>query len=251
MSTSMFDGNFRTAFDKGMVPIGQSLQKAGVSANAVTAAGVAMAAGCAVAIGLGNFPVAVLMLLLTGLPDALDGAVAKAAGGESGPRGAFLDSTSDCLADGLFAGAGWYLSRPTTCAWQCCRSLSTSPHRWLTSGPRPNRFGYDAKGGIMERAERFIVLGFGLLFSPVRRNALGDARTSPPSRRHAWFVSLASGQHRPPRSNHHPDGAGLTRRRQPVRPESFVERAKARARIPSTSPPLAPGAFHVGLAGSS
>ena len=26
--------------------------------------------------------------------------------------------------------------------------------------------GYDAKGGIMERAERFVALGFGLLFSP-------------------------------------------------------------------------------------
>jgi CDP-diacylglycerol--glycerol-3-phosphate 3-phosphatidyltransferase len=28
-------------------------------------------------------------------------------------------------------------------------------------------FGYEAKGGIMERAERFLTLGFGLLFSPL------------------------------------------------------------------------------------
>jgi phosphatidylglycerophosphate synthase len=106
----VFDGNFRKTFETGMAPIGKSIQQAGVSPDFITGLGVAMAAACAVAIGLGQFPLAVLLLLLTGLPDALDGAVAKAAG-KDGPRGAYLDSVSDRLSDALlFAGAAWYLA---------------------------------------------------------------------------------------------------------------------------------------------
>ena len=164
----MFDGNFRTAFEKGMAPIGKSLQQAGVSPDAITGLGVAMAGGCGVAIAFGQFPLAVLLLLLTGLPDALDGAVAKAAG-KAGPRGAYLDSVSDRLSDALlFAGAAWYFAG------------TDSPHKALLpfgvyiaaslvsyQRAKAESLGYEAKGGLMERAERFIVLGFGLLFSPL------------------------------------------------------------------------------------
>lgn len=164
----MFDGSFRTAFERGMAPIGKSLQQAGVSPDLVTGLGVAMAAACGVAIGLGLFPLAVLLLLLTGLPDALDGAVAKAAG-RDGPRGAFLDSVSDRVSDALlFAGAGWYLAgtqSPRMAMLPFALYIAAS----LVSYERAKAesLGYDARGGIMERAERFIVLGFGLLFSPL------------------------------------------------------------------------------------
>jgi CDP-diacylglycerol---glycerol-3-phosphate 3-phosphatidyltransferase len=106
----MFDGNLRKGFDKSVAPLGVGLQKAGVSPDVITGVGVAMAAACGAAIGTGNFFTAAVLLLLTGLPDALDGAVAKAAG-TSGPRGAYFDSVSDRLSDGLlFAGASWYLA---------------------------------------------------------------------------------------------------------------------------------------------
>ncbi len=164
----MFDGNFRTPFERGMAPVGRSLHRAGVSPDLVTALGVVMAAACAVAIGAGLFPLAVLLLALTGLPDALDGAVAKAAG-RSGPRGAYLDSVSDRLSDGLlFGGCVWYY-------------LGTDDPRnaivpfgvFLAAGmvsyqrAKAESLGYEAKGGLMERAERFIALGFGLLFFPI------------------------------------------------------------------------------------
>ncbi len=162
----MFDGNFRTAFEKGMAPIGKSLQQAGVSPDLITGFGVLMAAACGTAIGLGQFPLAVLLLALTGLPDALDGAVAKAAG-KAGPRGAFLDSVSDRLSDGLlFAGAGWYLAgtdNPRMAMLPFALYIAAS----LVSYQRAKAegLGFNAKGGLMERAERFIALGFGLLFS--------------------------------------------------------------------------------------
>jgi CDP-diacylglycerol--glycerol-3-phosphate 3-phosphatidyltransferase len=161
----MFDGNFRKSFEKGMTPIGKSLNQAGVSPDAVTGFGVLMAAGCGVAIGLGQFPLAVLMLLLTGLPDAIDGAVAKAAG-KAGPRGAYLDSVSDRLSDGLlFAGCGWYLAGTDTPRMAMLPfGLYIAASLVSYQRAKAEGLGYNAKGGLMERAERFLALGFGLLF---------------------------------------------------------------------------------------
>ena len=162
----MFDGNFRTTFEKGMAPIGKSLHQAGVSPDLVTAVGVAMAAGCGVAIGLGQFPLAVLLLLLTGLPDALDGAVAKAAG-KAGPRGEYLDSVSDRLSDALlFAGAAWYLAGTDTPRMALLPfGIYIAASLVSYQRAKAEALGFKARGGLMERAERFIVLGFGLLFS--------------------------------------------------------------------------------------
>ena len=84
----MFDGHWRTPVDRGLAPIGASLRRAGVTADAITVAGILMAAAAAVAIGAGQLHLGLLLLILTGIPDALDGAVAKASG-TAGPRGAF------------------------------------------------------------------------------------------------------------------------------------------------------------------
>ncbi len=149
-----------------MAPIGKSLHRAGVSPDLVTGFGVVMAASCGAAIALGQFPLAVLLLALTGLPDALDGAVAKAAG-KAGPRGSFLDSVSDRLSDGLlFAGAGWFLAdsdNPRMAMLPFGLYIAASLVSYQRA--KAESLGFDAKGGLMERAERFIALGFGLLFS--------------------------------------------------------------------------------------
>lgn len=162
----MFDGSFRSGFEKSVAPIGKGLQKAGVSPDLITGVGVVMAGACGVAIGLGSFPLAVLLLALTGLPDALDGAVAKAAGTASN-RGAYLDSVSDRLSDGLlFMGAAWYLGgteNPRMAMLPFAIYLAASLVSYQRA--KAESFGWDAKGGLMERAERFLALGFGLLFS--------------------------------------------------------------------------------------
>lgn len=162
----MFDGSFRSGFEKSVAPIGKGLQKAGVSPDLITGVGVVMAGACGIAIGLGSFPLAVLLLALTGLPDALDGAVAKAAGTAS-TRGAYLDSVSDRLSDGLlFMGAAWYLGgtdNPRMALLPFSIYLAASLVSYQRA--KAESFGWDAKGGLMERAERFLALGFGLLFS--------------------------------------------------------------------------------------
>jgi CDP-diacylglycerol--glycerol-3-phosphate 3-phosphatidyltransferase len=161
----MFDGRFRSTFEKGIAPVGSNLRKAGVKADHLTVLGVVMAAGAAVAIGNGAFRAGLLLLVLTALPDVLDGAVAKASGTAS-PRGAFFDSVCDRVADGLLlGGVAWYLA-------------DTDPGRivllpfaiYVASAvvsyerAKADALGYDARGGLMERAERLALLAIGLLF---------------------------------------------------------------------------------------
>jgi CDP-diacylglycerol--glycerol-3-phosphate 3-phosphatidyltransferase len=162
----MFDGNWRGAVDRGLVPIGHSLRRTGVTADVVTTIGILMATVAAVAIALGNLRLGLLFLVLTGVPDALDGAVAKASG-TSSLRGAYFDSVSDRLTDALlFGGVAWYLATEEPGRIMML-PVAVMVAAMLVSYQRAKAesLGFDAKGGIMERAERFIVLGFGLLFS--------------------------------------------------------------------------------------
>ena len=162
----MFDGNWRSAVDRGLTPIGVSLRRAGVTADTVTIVGIVMATCAATTIAFGFTRLGLLFLILTGVPDALDGAVAKASGTAS-RRGAFFDSVSDRITDALlFGGVAWYLagSEPGRTMMLPVAVMSLA---MLVSYQRAKAesLGYDAKGGLMERAERFIVLGFGLLFA--------------------------------------------------------------------------------------
>jgi len=161
----MLDGRWKANIERGLRPIGTNLRKTGIRADHLTALGVVMAAAAGVAIGAGQLRIGLLLLVLTGLPDALDGAVAKASG-TAGPRGAFFDSVSDRVSDSLLLfGVAWYLS--TTHPGQ----LSLLPMAVLAASlvisyqrAKAESLGFEAKGGIMERAERLILLGLGLLF---------------------------------------------------------------------------------------
>lgn len=162
----MFDGHFRADAERTLKPVGQQLQRTGVRADHLTLLGVAMALGAAIAIGAGALRLGLLLLVLTALPDVLDGAVAKASGTAS-PRGAFFDSVADRFTDALlFMGVAWHLSADhggrITLLPMAVMGLSM-----LISYERAKAesLGYEAKGGLMERAERIIVLALGLLFS--------------------------------------------------------------------------------------
>lgn len=163
----MFDGYWRTVVDRGLTPIGASLQRAGVSANVVTLIGIAMATAASVTISMGSLRTGFLLLILTGIPDALDGAVAKASG-TSSQRGAYFDSVSDRLTDVLlFGGVAWYLIGNDSNKYIVMLPVAVMCAALLVSYQRAKAesLDYEAKGGLMERAERFIVLGFGLLFN--------------------------------------------------------------------------------------
>jgi CDP-diacylglycerol--glycerol-3-phosphate 3-phosphatidyltransferase len=160
----MFDGRWRAGVDRGTKPLGVALHRTGMTANQLTAAGLVLAVGAAVAIAAGHLLIGLLLVLGAALPDLLDGPLAKAAGTTS-PRGAFFDSVSDRITDSLLlGGVAWYLgsTRGPHAALLPFAVLGASA---LVSYERAKAesLGFDAKGGIMERAERIIVLAIGLL----------------------------------------------------------------------------------------
>jgi len=161
----MFDGKFRVPVDRAVKPIGNGLRRTGLSPDHLTILGLLVAVGAAVAIGFGALRLGLLLVVLAALPDLLDGALAKASN-TSSQRGAFFDSVIDRFADALlFGGVAWYLAS------------NESPHMaMLPFGvmalssiisymrAKAESLGLDAKGGLMERAERIIALCIGLLF---------------------------------------------------------------------------------------
>lgn len=161
----MFDGRWRTSFEAGLKPVGANLRRTGITADHLTALGVVLAGAAAVAIANGALRAGLLLLALCTLPDVLDGAVAKASGTAS-PRGAFFDSVCDRVTDALLlGGVAWYLAS-TQPGRVSVLPLAVLAASLLVSYERAKAesLGFDARGGLMERAERLIFLGFGLLF---------------------------------------------------------------------------------------
>jgi CDP-diacylglycerol--glycerol-3-phosphate 3-phosphatidyltransferase len=165
----MFDGRLRSQVDAAVKPIGHSIKRLGITADMLTATGILMAVAAAVSIGAGALELGFVLLILTGLPDLLDGAVAKA-WGTSTQRGAFFDSVSDRLTDGLlFGGIAWYLSASGEPTWVVMLPVAGYVTASVVSYIRAkaDALGFDARGGLVERAERFILLAVGLLFEPL------------------------------------------------------------------------------------
>ena len=161
----MLDGRWKPDIERRLRPVGATAAQTGLRADHLTTLGLVLAAAASVVIANGALRGGTLLLLACSLPDALDGAVAKATG-TAGPRGAFFDSVADRITDALLlGGVAWYLS--STYGGQIAllpmavmgASMLISYERAKAEG-----LGFNAKGGLMERAERLVLLGFGLLF---------------------------------------------------------------------------------------
>jgi len=161
----VLDGQFRSNIETWVKPIGQSVKRTGISADMITVVGLVMAVACSIAIGAGALQLGLLLLVLCGIPDTLDGAVAKASG-TSNPRGAFFDSVTDRVTDGLlFGGVAWYfttISDGPLPLLPFAVYVTASVVSYIRA--KADALGFDAHVGLIERAERFILLGLGLLF---------------------------------------------------------------------------------------
>src|SRR5215210_635319 len=164
----MFDKRCRTGVERSLRPVGSSLAKARISADQLTVLGLILSAACALTVANGWLFVGWCLLAASAVPDVLDGAVAKAAG-TSSPRGAFFDSVVDRVSDTLvLGGLAWYLAN-THSAHAALLPLAILGASNLVSyeRARAESLGFTARGGLMERAERMIAIGLGLLFSVV------------------------------------------------------------------------------------
>ena len=172
----MFDGRWRHAVDRTTKPVGTVLVRAGITADVLTIFGLVMSVVTAFVVGSGHLVAGVFLLFPTGLPDLFDGPVAKASGRAS-VRGAFFDSVADRISDAfLFGGVAWYL------AARHHGEMVLLPFAILAvtslisyQRAKAELLGLSAKGGLMERAERFILLGLCFIAGAVSASALVPA----------------------------------------------------------------------------
>ena len=126
-------------------------------------AGFGIAAG--VCFGLGYLNLGGWGVLLGGAADVLDGRVARARG-MADERGAFLDSTLDRFAEvGAFVGLAVFFHDSTLALTLAVTALGGS---LLVSYARARgeSVGVVCKLGVMQRAERLLLVGFGGILDP-------------------------------------------------------------------------------------
>lgn len=147
----------------GLAPLGRWLATIGVSANAITAIGVALTIAGSSLIALERPLAAVGVLVVGSLADTLDGVVARATGG--GTRlGAFFDSTADRVADAALLGAtAWvgFVHGDAVLFWGALVALCAS---FLVSyiRARAGSLGANAAVGPAPREARLVILLAGL-----------------------------------------------------------------------------------------
>lgn len=157
----------RASVSKILDPVGSWLSRTGIGPDAITLTGTLGT----VASALWFFPrdqllVGTIAVTVFVLFDVLDGAVARARG-HGTPFGAVLDAACDRVADGaLFVGLTWWCfevadDRPLAAAALFCL-VSAQVISYIKARAEAN--GLSADGGMVERAERFIIalVGAGL-----------------------------------------------------------------------------------------
>jgi phosphatidylglycerophosphate synthase len=131
---------------------------------------VACGLGSGYAYATGHFPFAGWLVFLSGLADVFDGEVARATR-VADARGAFLDSTLDRFSEFFaFVGLGYYFAS----GWQAVAIVTALGGSLLVSYTRARgeSVGVLCKVGVMQRAERMLLLGLASILDPWLSDAI-------------------------------------------------------------------------------
>ncbi len=148
-----------------LLPLGRTLARWGLSPNQITWAGVLLNIFAAALIVTDALAAAGIVWLFAGFLDLLDGAMARGQN-KTSPLGAFLDSTTDRISDGVvfcaliyhFASLGEPLHAGVA-SLALLAALLTSYAR-----ARAKSLNADCRSGLITRAERIVLVGLGLCF---------------------------------------------------------------------------------------
>jgi CDP-diacylglycerol--glycerol-3-phosphate 3-phosphatidyltransferase len=145
--------------------------RAGVRPIALTYAQMVGSAACAVAYASGLVFSAGFLVLFSGTLDILDGKVARRSN-EASSRGAFLDSVIDRYAEFVvWAGLMVFFAS----GWRVWMVLLAMLGGMLVSYARARAEGLGVRCeiGWLQRPERFVLLGFGSIFSSIGDHLVG------------------------------------------------------------------------------
>ena len=232
----MFDGRWRHAVDRGTQPVGRVLVRAHVTADVLTIFGLVMSVVTAVrGRDAGTSSSGSACCSRRGCPTSSTGPSQRLSG-TSSVRGAFLDSVADRISDGfMFGGVAWFLvdhhdGEAVLVPFAILGVTSLISYQRA----KAELLGIAAKGGLMERAERFILLGLCLhrrldLAFGLRPVAMGVSRPGTCDRGRSFR-----------------QGHGCRRR---PRPHSGRSLGSPRGSLPACGRPLARGEDGLPLAG--
>ncbi|MGE0869094.1 MAG: CDP-alcohol phosphatidyltransferase family protein [Kofleriaceae bacterium] len=132
-----------------------------VSPNAITALSLAMCAASGLALGLGHLAVGIWLYVFAGILDVLDGRIARLSNHQTA-SGALFDSVSDRWGElFVFAGFGWYLHHTH---WLLAVMLAIGASMMVSyTRARAEGLGIELSGGMMQRAERIVLVTVGTL----------------------------------------------------------------------------------------
>ncbi len=153
--------HFKKSFEKLIQPISAFLIQKRVSPNWITLAGLALIIAGSAGFAFRRFGFAVAMIALGGILDGIDGKVARD-GNMITRFGGFLDSTLDRISEiaiGLgilcsFLGTPYFTMASFLVFFCMTGALMTSYVRARGEGA-----GFDPKAGLLQRADRGLVLG--------------------------------------------------------------------------------------------
>jgi CDP-diacylglycerol---glycerol-3-phosphate 3-phosphatidyltransferase len=154
---------FRDSVEVVTGPMGRVLSKTGITPNTITTLGLLVTSAAAILVANGQLVLGGWLLVVGGLMDTLDGAVARATG-RSTPFGSFYDSVTDRVSDGIILGGLAWLLRgdPRLFTLVVVALIAAQVTSYVRA--KAESIDLDCSVGIMERAERAILLMIGLVF---------------------------------------------------------------------------------------
>jgi CDP-diacylglycerol---glycerol-3-phosphate 3-phosphatidyltransferase len=158
--------SFKLGFRGAVQPLALALARAGIQANWLTYLGFVLNVLVAVLVSQGWFAVGGATFLIVNALDFLDGAVARAAG-TAGAFGAFLDSVLDRYSEAVvFVGLiVWYSREGDTLAVTVTALALAGSFMVSYCRARAEGLGLDCEVGLLQRPERIVVLGIGLMLA--------------------------------------------------------------------------------------
>lgn len=141
------------------------IEATGIPANAVTTLAALLALASGIAFAAGHFALGGWLYIFSGVLDVFDGRLARKQR-QAGPAGAVLDSVLDRYGDAaVLSGLCWYYRD----SWVLLPTLLALAGGFLVSyvRARGESVGVSVRGGIMQRPERIVCLGFATTLSPI------------------------------------------------------------------------------------
>ncbi|MHB1414399.1 MAG: CDP-alcohol phosphatidyltransferase family protein [Chloroflexota bacterium] len=153
---------------RGVLPIAAVLVRLGLTPNTITIIGFLLNVGVGLVLALGYQLAGGILVLLVGLFDTLDGAVARVSNRVT-IFGGFLDSTLDRYSEAVifFGLTAFYLREGRTTEVLLVYAVIVGSLMVSYARARAEGLGLDCEVGLLQRPERVALLGFGLIINQV------------------------------------------------------------------------------------